>query len=130
MIHHNQTKELTGVHVDGPSPRVVEGGPGGWGRTGLTVMALVASARSVVATALVSAGPAPAATMALSLTLAAISNWMRLSRWGRSWGIVGVENLWGATGVSGPSVISSRTSSSWTLWKVGNDVLHVMMAQR
>jgi hypothetical protein len=35
-----------GVHVDGPSARVVEGGPRGWGRASLAAMALVALVRS------------------------------------------------------------------------------------
>jgi hypothetical protein len=37
----------TGVHVDGPSPRVVEGGPGGRGRAGLALVALVRSTTAV-----------------------------------------------------------------------------------
>jgi hypothetical protein len=34
----------TGTHVDGPSPMVVDGGPGGWNRTSLATLALASLA--------------------------------------------------------------------------------------
>jgi hypothetical protein len=82
------------VHVDGPNPRVVEGGPGGQGGANLAALAL-----ALVALAGCAATTTPVVIASMTethpLTLAAIAGGMRLIRGRRSWGIVGVEYLWG-----------------------------------
>jgi hypothetical protein len=92
LLPQSQTR----VHVEGPNPRIVEGGTGrrGWAR--LAALALVALARSVadaatIATAanVVSIVLAIAAMVAtVSLTLAAIMRGKRQSRGRRHRGVV------------------------------------------
>jgi hypothetical protein len=90
----------TRVHVDDPSPRIVEGGPGRRGRVGLAALALVALTlvalvwSVVVATATV-ASAALAAIAVTIMTLSAIAKGTRWSRGGRSKVVVGVERMQG-----------------------------------
>jgi hypothetical protein len=93
----------TGVHVDGPSPKIIEGGPGRWDRVAalaticLASLALAALPLTATATAPTSAiaVTALATTAALSLTLAATARGTGLSRGSGSLGVVGVECLRG-----------------------------------
>jgi hypothetical protein len=82
----------TRVHVDGPSPRIVEGGPGGQSSVGLAALTLVAYTLASAALAAIAA-----MIVTLSLTLIAIAMGMRLSR-RRSRGVVGVERMRGRRG--------------------------------
>jgi hypothetical protein len=84
----------TGVHVDGPSQKMIEGGLGGWGRAGLAALTFVALTKSVATTiaaaTIASIILAIVVTVAtLALTLAAIARGMRRSRGC----VVGVERL-------------------------------------
>jgi hypothetical protein len=85
------------VHVDGPGPRIVEGGPERQGRAKLA--ALAGSVAATATTTVVATVLAIAATIVtLSLTLAAIVRGRDGAggRWGRS--VVGVERLQGRCG--------------------------------
>jgi hypothetical protein len=109
----------TEVHVDGLGPRVVEGGPRRWDRDRIAALALVAFAVLTIV----------AMVMTLSLALAAITRGTRRSRGGAGV-LMELNDYGGGTSMSGPSVSSSKTRSSQILWKDGNGVLHMMMAQR
>jgi hypothetical protein len=113
--HQSQTE----VHVDGLGPRVVEGGPRRWDRDRIAALALVAFAVLTIV----------AMVMTLSLALAAITRGTRRSRGGAGV-LMELNDYGGGTSMSGPSVSSSKTRSSQILWKDGNGVLHMMMAQR
>jgi hypothetical protein len=94
-------RSWTRVHVDGPGPRVVEGGPRWWGRAGLTALALVALTESVAIIITTAAYIILAiATMVttLSLTLATIPRGTRWSRGRQVRGVVGVKCLRGRHG--------------------------------
>jgi hypothetical protein len=81
MLLPPPTRSQTEVHVDGPSPRIVEGGLGRRGRVELATLALVALTRSVSAAATAAVAFAilmiAAMVMTLSLTLTAIVRGMR-----------------------------------------------------
>jgi hypothetical protein len=92
-------RSRTGVHVGGPVPRVVEGGPRRWGmprfialaRSVMTVTTTTTAAAAATITSTILAIAVVVAT--LSLALYAIARGIRRSRgrWGR--GVVGVEWL-------------------------------------
>jgi hypothetical protein len=126
-------RSRTRVHVDGPSPRIVEGGPGSQGRAGLALVALIGSVAATAAAVatVASAVLTIAATVApLSLTLGAIARGMRRSRGRRGRSVVAVERLRGRCWCVGAEREFLKTRSSQTLWMNGDDVVHVMMAQR
>jgi hypothetical protein len=83
----------TVVHVDGPCPRVVEGGPRGRGRARLATLAKSVAVITTVAAIASTILDIAVAVTTMSITLATIARGMRQSRgrWGR--GIVGVEHL-------------------------------------